>query len=343
MCLIRELSNAIRKGTYRPDRERLHRVPKARGGFRILSIPTVRDRVVQRAIVEILTPLVEPTMASTTFGGRPGCSTWDALLAAEADVAAGNNVLVVADIRGAFDVLPHAPLRRSLEARWGATPLVDLIMRIVVNGRSQGIGQGGPLSTLLLNIYLTDKLDLPWARSHPSERLIRWIDDQLAAAKDLTDGSLALREMGTLLDAAGMPPKPETETEPAVIDLSSGKNAIWLGYRICRGPRSLEARIDETAWEELRRELEQAHAYDRPWVHARDLIRGWIAHFGPCRDRNANANRVANLTRELDLEEAIGIDQILEGWQQANRRYCAKRRATTRKRRRTRKALPSQL
>lgn len=75
MCLIRQLSIEILNGTYCQDGERLLPVPKARGGFRTLSIPTVRDRVVQRAIVEILSPLVEPTMASTTYGGRPGCST----------------------------------------------------------------------------------------------------------------------------------------------------------------------------------------------------------------------------------------------------------------------------
>jgi len=324
-ALIGVLSRLIATGGYTPGPERRSPIPKASGGFRVLSIPTVADRVVQRAILEIVNPMIDPTFSATTLGGRTERSTWDALIEADRFFRSANTFFVVADVRKAFDVVPHCELVTILVSRLGNTSLVDLVLRILQNGRTIGIGQGGPLSPLLLNMYLDEVLDRPWRQQHPDLPLIRWLDDLLVACPTRTAADSALDDLSACMVAAKMPLK--TDPAPGVIDLIRGKSAEWLGYRIMGGPDGLEAQIPDSAWVDLRLDLLEAHRTDHPVATARQVGRGWMAYYGPCHQRDCNdtATRVVAILEEHGFGEADTIEALAKLRNESYARFVRRR------------------
>lgn len=320
VSLIRE---AMRSERYRPNRERPVPIPKASGGTRTLWLPTVADRTVQRAILQVVDPVIDPTFGSGVVGGRRGLSTAHALAMAEREILRGNSFLVVADIKSAFDVVPHDLLMRAVYRRLGRTPLTAMIGRIVRMNRSIGIGQGGPLSPLLLNVLLDYLLDQPFARLHPDLLLIRYLDDLLVACPDRTTADRVFKDLETLLHKARMPLK--TTHSDAVVDMQPGTTTDWLGFSLSRTPTGLEARIGTKAWERLELDLANAHRSDRPETRPIQIIQGWLAYLGPCyrhSDRGRTLQRTRDIadTRGLTLPSEADLDAH---WGRAADRYEA--------------------
>jgi retron-type reverse transcriptase len=297
VSLIREV---MRSGCYRPNRERPVPIPKASGGTRTLWLPTIADRTVQRAILQVVDPMIDPTFGPGIVGGRRGLSTAHALAMAEREILHGNSFLVIADIRSAFDVVPHDLLMGAVYRRLGRTPLTAMIRRIVRTNRSIGIGQGGPLSPLLLNILLDDLLDQPFARLHPDLLLIRYLDDLLVASSDRVTADRVFKDLETLLKNARMPLKPTTRP---VVDLQPGAVADWLGFSLTRTPTGLEARIGTKAWNKLELDLADAHRSDTPDTRPTQIIQGWLAYLGPC---YRHTDRERTLQRIRDMADTHG-------------------------------------
>ena len=161
----REIRRALLAGTYQPQAVKRQQIPKRGGGVRDLGIPTVLDRFIQQAILQVLQPRFDPTFSEHSYGYRPGRRAQDAVLAAQRFVEAGKPWVVDVDLAKFFDRVNHDVLMGRLAKRIEDKTMLRLIRRyleagVMVNGvvieRYEGTPQGGPLSPLLANVLLDD-------------------------------------------------------------------------------------------------------------------------------------------------------------------------------------------
>lgn len=198
----KETSEALLTGSYQPRPVRKVEIPKPGGtGKRMLGIPTVLDRMIQQAILQVLTPIYEPTFSDSSFGFRPGRNAHQAIKQSEAYVKDGYDWVVDMDLSKFFDRVNHDVLMSRIARVIKDKELLRLIRRYLQAGmmeggiaspRIEGTPQGGPLSPLLSNILL-DELDKELeARGH---RFCRYADDFTIYVKSEAAGQ---RVMATL-------------------------------------------------------------------------------------------------------------------------------------------------
>ena len=277
------LQDELLSGTYVPQPVKGVQIPKPQGGYRQLGIPTVRDRVVQQAINQVLQPLYDPKFSPSSFGFRPRRGAHDALRRACEIVKSGKSTVVDIDLAKFFDEVNHNRLLWFLSTRIGDKRMLSLIRRILktdilryglCSQRIKGTPQGSPLSPLLSNIVL-DELDQELTRRNLD--FVRYADDvqifvgsQLSAER-VQESIIRFIEEKMLLkvnrDKSGIKPSYKVN---------------FLGHSLLRGGK---LGLSKSSEERLKMKLKTITrrncgvSFEQILRELEILLRGWIQYF----------------------------------------------------------------
>jgi RNA-directed DNA polymerase len=279
------VKRALLEGRYLPRAVRRVDIPKPSGGVRTLGVPTLVDRLIQQALHQVLQPLFEPTFSEGSFGFRPKRTAHQAVRRAQAYIREGKRWVVDIDLEKFFDRVNHDVLMARVARQVSDARVLKLIRRFLEAGmmreglvepRSEGTPQGGPLSPLLSNILLND-LDRELERRKLS--FCRYADDCNIYVRSRVAGERVMRGVRAFLE------------EVLHLRVNTAKSAVarpwerkFLGYSFT-AHRESRLRI---ALESVRRLTKRVRELlragrGRSLTHTIDtltpLLRGWINYF----------------------------------------------------------------
>jgi RNA-directed DNA polymerase len=235
--LLDELAADLKDGSFRPLAARRVFIPKPGrpDEQRPLSIPTVRDRVVQAALKTVIEPIFEADMLECSFGFRPGRSAHDALQVLIDEAWDGKRWVAESDVSDCFGAIPHSGLISAIEERIVDRHVLKLLRAMLRSGVMEdgavrrgvtGTPQGGVISPCLCNVYL-HRLDRQWAqRGHGV--LVRYADDLLAMCRTRAEAEAALAALRLILAELGLELK---GAKTRIVHLAEGGEGVdFLGF-----------------------------------------------------------------------------------------------------------------
>jgi group II intron reverse transcriptase/maturase len=320
--LLDELSSDLHEERYRPLPARRVFIPKPGSQEkRPLSIPAVRDRIVQAALKLVIEPVFEADFSPVSFGFRPKKAAHDALQVLLDESFRSNRWVVESDIANCFEAIPHDRLMSAVEERICDRKVLKLIRALLRAGVMEGTTvrhavtgtpQGGVISPLLCNVYL-NRLDRAWEAA-PCGRLVRYADDLVVMCGSRRQAEQALQRLTAILADLGLEPK-ASKTRIVHLELG-GEGFDFLGFehRLVRSrnrgggkpfvflARWPSRRAKQHARDRIRSLTARSRLLVPLEVVVQDVnafLRGWAGYF-----------RIGNSTRTFDKISRHAVDRI---------------------------------
>jgi RNA-directed DNA polymerase len=289
---LSELAAELRTGTYRPGPYRRREIPKEGGKVRVISIPAIRDRVVQGALRLLLEPIFEADFSDSSYGARPGRSAHQAIERVRLGLRQRRHRVVDLDLSRYFDTILHDRMMAKVARRVVDGDVLALVKQFLKSTGERGVPQGSPLSPLLANLALND-LDQILDRGGGFITYTRYLDDMVVLTADSEKGrkwaDRALERIRREAEAIGVSLNMEKTRIVTITDdravfaflgfefrwVRSWKTGVWYP---CVTPRpkkvtSLLRQIRDTLHASRNLRVQAAVARVNP------ILRGWVNYF----------------------------------------------------------------